>query len=193
MSLIVTGSQTAGPYFRFGLDHPEWEDMTDGGKAKGEIIEIEGVVYDGDGVPVPDSMIELWQANADGKYHHPDDTQDKPVDPHFRGFGRCCSDTGGRFHFVTVKPGPVPGRGNALQAPHIEVTVFARGVLHHLTTRIYFPDEALNKTDAVLASVEDPEARQTLFAVPQGETASGRRYRFDIRLQGEGETQFFIV
>ena len=132
MKLVPTASQTVGPFFKFGLDHPDWADLTRT-KPKGQVIRIEGRVLDGDGEPVPDAMVEIWQANAAGKYDHPDDTQDKPVDPHFIGFGRCGTDKRGRFHFVTIKPGRVPGRGNALQAPHINVTVFARGILREIT------------------------------------------------------------
>src|SRR5262249_46213787 len=136
--LIPTPSQTVGPFFSLGLDRPEWSDLTGGG-AQGDRIVIEGRVTDGDGAPVPDALIEIWQANAAGRYAHPEDRQtDKPLDPNFRGFGRCATDGEGRFRFTTVKPGPVPGRGNRLQAPHINVLLFSRGLLIHLHTRIYF-------------------------------------------------------
>jgi protocatechuate 3,4-dioxygenase alpha subunit len=193
MRLIPTASQTAGPFFKFGLDHPEWADLTAGGKATGEKIVIEGRVVDGDGAPVPDAFVELWQANAAGRYAHPDDRQDKPLDPHFRGFGRCSTDGEGRYRFVTIKPGAVPGRGNAMQAPHIEVTVFARGLLKHVMTRIYFPEEPLNKTDPALGLVENPARQKTLIAVPAGQNGGAKLYRFDIVLQGKGETVFFDI
>jgi protocatechuate 3,4-dioxygenase alpha subunit len=189
MTLIPTGSQTVGPFFAFGLTRPEWADLTGGGKAKGEIIRIEGRVVDGDGKPIPDALIELWQANAAGKYDHPEDRQDKPVDANFRGFGRCALDGEGRFAFTTVKPGAVPGRGNTLQAPHIAVAILARGLLKQLWTRIYFADEdAANRADPLLSSIEDPAVRATLVA-----PRSGNTYRFDIVLQGERETAFLAL
>ncbi len=126
---------------------------------------IEGRVIDGDGVSVPDACLELWQANAAGRYAHPDDTRtDKPLDPNFRGFGRVATDADGRFRFTTIRPGAVPGRGNALQAPHIAVALFARGLLKQLFTRIYFAGDPLNDTDPVLLSIDDPARRQTLLA-----------------------------
>lgn len=187
MTLRPTPSQTVGPFFAFGLDRPEWADLTDGGKAQGEKIRIEGRVFDGDGQPIPDALLEIWQANAAGKYAHPEDRQDKEVDRHFRGFGRCATQEDGSFAFATVRPGPVPGRGNTLQAPHITVCIFARGLLRHLYTRIYFEDcGKLNETDPLLAAIEDPSLRSTLIARKAGPAV----YRFDIRLQGEGETAF---
>jgi protocatechuate 3,4-dioxygenase alpha subunit len=191
MKLIPTGSQTVGPFFHFGIDRPEWSDLTVGG-ASGEKIVVEGCVTDGDGAPIPDALLEIWQANAAGKYDHPEDTQEKPVDKKFRGFGRAATNAQGIYRFTTIKPGPVPGRGNALQAPHINVTVFARGLLKHLTTRLYFADEVgANETDPVLNSIEDVAARKTLIA----DKANGAAvtYRFNIVLQGNGETVFFEI
>lgn len=193
MRLIPTGSQTAGPYFKFGLDHPEWSDLTAGGKAVGDKIRIEGRVTDGDGAAVPDALLEIWQANAAGKYAHPEDHQDKAVDPNFRGFGRCSTDKDGHYHFLTIRPGAVPGRGNTLQAPHIGVRIFARGLLKHVMTRLYFPEEPLNKTDPVLGSIEDAARRQTLIGVSGKADGAVKIYRFDIALQGKGETVFFDV
>ena len=191
MKLIPTGSQTVGPFFHFGIDRPEWSDLTSNG-AEGQKIHIEGRVTDGDGAPIPDALLEIWQANAVGKYDHPDDKQDKPVDTKFRGFGRAATNADGVYRFTTIKPGPVPGRGNSLQAPHINVTVFARGLLKHLTTRMYFADEAAaNDADPVLNSIEDAEARKTLIAGKANGAAV--TYRFDIVLQGKGETVFFEV
>jgi len=192
MKLRPTASQTAGPYFAVGLTRPELADLTHGGKAKGERIVIEGQVRDGDGAPIPDAMIEIWQADAAGKYAHPEDKQDKAGDANFTGFGRALTDKDGRYRFTTIRPGPVPGRGNALQAPHIAVTVFARGLLKHLVTRLYFADLAsANASDPVLSAIEDRAARQTLLARPVN--AAVATYRFDVVLQGEGETAFFDV
>ena len=193
MKLVPTGSQTVGPFFHLGLDRPDWYDLTAGGKAAGEKIVIEGHVFDGDGAPVPDALLEIWQANAAGRYAHPEDTQDKPLDRHFRGFGRAKTDAEGRYRFLTIRPGPVPGRGNTLQAPHIAMTIFGRGLLKHLFTRLYFAGEALNKTDPVLGSLEDPALRNTLLAEPAGKNGVSTLYRFEIVLQGKGETVFFDV
>jgi protocatechuate 3,4-dioxygenase alpha subunit len=189
--LIPTPSQTVGPFFHLGMDRTEWSDLTRGNPA-GERIAIEGQVIDGDGAVVPDAVIELWQANAAGRYNHPDDRQeDKPLDPNFRGFGRAATDAEGRFRVVTIKPGPVPGRGNALQAPHINIALFARGLLKHLYTRIYFADEAANASDPLLSSIEDAAARCSLLARREG--GSPLRYRFDFVLQGENETTFLDI
>ena len=190
--LIPTPSQTVGPFFHVGMDRPEWSDLTRG-NPKGERIAIEGRVIDADGAPVPDAVIELWQANAAGRYNHPEDHQDdKPLDPNFRGFGRVATDAEGRFRIVTVKPGPVPGRGNALQAPHINVALFARGLLKHLYTRIYFAGEAANAGDPLLSSLDDDAARRSLVAQPEPGGAPAV-YRFDIVLQGAGETVFLDI
>jgi len=193
MRLVPTASQTAGPFFKFGLDHPEWSDLTQAGKAKGEPIRIEGRVLDGDGAPVPDALLEIWQANAAGKYAHAEDRQEKPIDPGFRGFGRCATDKEGHRHFTTIKPGAVPGRGNTMQAPHINLRVFARGLLKHVSTRLYFAEEPLNKTDPVLSSIEDAARQQTLIAVAARQEGASMVYRLDIRLQGKDETVFFDV
>jgi protocatechuate 3,4-dioxygenase, alpha subunit len=190
---IPTPSQTVGPFFHLGMARPEWSDLTTDHPA-GEKIAIEGRVLDGDGAPVPDAIIELWQANAAGRYNHPDDRQtDKPLDPHFRGFGRVATDADGRFRVVTVKPGPVPGRGNALQAPHINIALFARGLLIHLYTRIYFADEPGNAGDPLLASIEDEATRRTLLAGRVAEGGGPPLYRFDFVLQGENETAFLDI
>lgn len=194
MRLVPTASQTAGPFFRFALDHPEWNDLTSGGRALGETIRIEGRVLDGDGAPMPDALVEIWQANAAGRYDHAEDKQDKALDPHFRGFGRCPTNEDGRYRFTTIRPGSVPGRGNTLQAPHINLTIFARGLLKHLTTRIYFSDsEVANERDPVLNAIEDTAARRTLLAMPVGNDGPVTTYRFDIIVQGNGETVFFDV
>ena len=190
--LIPTPSQTVGPFFHLGMAHPEWADLT-ASDPDGQRIVIEGRVIDGDGAPVPDACVEVWQANAAGRYNHPDDTQtDKPLDSKFHGFGRAATDAEGRFRIVTIRPGPVPGRGNALQAPHINVSLFARGLLKHLYTRIYFADEPANAADPLLSSIEDESVRGTLLARP-AEAGSPKLYRFDIVMQGENETAFLDI
>jgi len=186
--LTTTPGQTVGPFFALGLDRPEWSDLTRH-NPQGERIVIEGQVRDGDGRPVPDAFLELWQANSAGRYDHVADEQtDKKLDANFLGYGRVATDAQGRFRIKTIKPGPVPGRGNSLQAPHINVAFFARGLLRQLHTRIYFSDEAANASDPLLAAIEDDGARQTLIARGAGST-----YRFDIVLQGEGETAFLDI
>jgi len=147
-------------------------------------------VFDGDGAPVTDAMLELWQANATGKYTHPDDPQAKAVDPHCRGFGRLGTDRDGICVFETVKPGRVPGNDGTLQAPHLSVSVFARGVLQRLATRIYFGGDPANEEDPILALV--PAGRRaTLMAV--ADSSHPTDWRFDIWLCGERETVFFDV
>ena len=141
-----------------------------------------------------DAQIEIWQANAHGKYDHPDDRQDKPLDPDFRGFGRAAADfESGLWWFETVKPGRVPGRHGTTMAPHINVAIFARGINIHLNTRIYFADETeANAKDPVLRLIEQARRRETCW--PAASERDGRTvYRFDIRLQGENETVFFDV
>jgi protocatechuate 3,4-dioxygenase alpha subunit len=181
-----TPSQTVGPFFHDALldedrselispDHPE-------------AIRIEGTVYDGEGEPVSDALVEIWQANQAGRYNDPnDDREDLPLDEGFSGFGRSGTDAGGRFSFVTIKPGPVPGPDAGMQAPHIMVSVFARGLLKRVVTRIYFPDEEeANANDPILSSIEDLGFRRTLVARDEGDAV-----RFDIHLQGENQTAFF--
>jgi protocatechuate 3,4-dioxygenase, alpha subunit len=158
---------------------------------RGERIVIVGRVLDGDGASVDDAMVEIWQANADGRYDHPDDLQEKLIDPHFHGFGRAATDQDGRFRFDTIKPGPASGLGNALQAPHINVSLFARGLLKRLVTRIYFPDESLNASDAILNAV--PSARRSTLIARAESLSPQPTLRFDIVLQGENETVFFDV
>jgi protocatechuate 3,4-dioxygenase, alpha subunit len=181
---LPTPSQTVGPFFSIGLPYEGGPQLVPSGG-----IRIGGRVFDGEGEVVDDGLVEIWQANPAGRYDHTVDVrEDIPLTEGFRGFGRCATDDGGRYEFVTVKPGPVPHPDGVMQAPHIEVAVFARGLLKHLVTRIYFPDEQeANDSDPVLSSVE-PELRPRLVAV-EDEGA----LRFDIRLQGEGETPFFDV
>lgn len=173
--MIPTPSQTVGPFFNIGMPGDRTE-LVDAGVDGA--VRIEGTVYDADG-PVVDALVEIWQAAPSGSYD----------EPGFGGFGRAETDPeDGTYAFVTVKPGQVPGPGGASQAPHLLVSVFARGLLKRLATRIYFEDEAeANATDPVLAAV-DPERRDTLVARRDGDA-----YRFDVRLQGDGETVFFDV
>jgi protocatechuate 3,4-dioxygenase, alpha subunit len=189
----ATPSQTVGPFFHPALDRAGWNDLTAGGP-RGERIAIEGRVLDADGLPCDDALIEIWQANAAGKYAHPDDPQpDDRLDPGFTGFGRALTDSSGRYRFATIRPGRVQGAGGALQAPHVNVGIFARGLLRRLCTRIYFADEPSNEGDPVLASIGDPAARRSLLAARQPGAGPEALYRFDIVLQGQGETAFFDV
>jgi protocatechuate 3,4-dioxygenase alpha subunit len=176
----ATPSQTAGPYWHL-IDFPAWADLlrVDGPNAgiAGERITLTGRVTDGDGAPCPDAMVEIWQAGPDGSY-----------DGGFHGFGRCATDAAGAFRFTTLKPGPVRGRGNAFQAPHVAISIFARGLLKQLVTRLYFAGEALNEQDPILSAVP-PARRSTLVAQADGAGC----WRLDIRLQGEDETVFLEV
>jgi protocatechuate 3,4-dioxygenase alpha subunit len=186
-----TPSQTVGPFYSIGLTRRAMNVLASDA-SEGQRIHIEGRVFDGDGKPVPDAMVEIWQANSYGRYNHPDDKQEKPLDASFTGWGRSGTDENSFFHFETIKPGAVPGPGDTVQAPHVNVVVFARGMLLHAYTRIYFADEPANATDPVLNSIKSKRRRQTLIAIPG--TENGKPvYRFDIRLQGENETVFFDV
>ena len=185
--LPPTPSQTVGPFFGFALPYAGGEVLVVP-QTRGERIAIHGTVRDGEGLPVPDALIEIWQANAAGRYAHPDDERaEAELDPSFIGFGRCPTDALGRFRFETIRPGRVPGPDAALQAPHLAVGVLARGLLKRLATRVYFSDEDANAEDAILALV-DPARRASLIARRDGDEPS---YCFDIVLQGEGETVFF--
>src|SRR4029077_13760113 len=145
MSARQTPAQTVGPFFRPSLIEAGAENLVRE-ETRGDRVTIEGRVIDGDGEQVTDAMLEIWQANAEGRYDHADDEQEKLLDPAFHGYGRAATDARGSFSFHTIKPGPVPGANGDLQAPHINVSIFARGLLKRLVTRIYFPDEPLNTT-----------------------------------------------
>lgn len=184
----TTPSQTVGPYLHIGLPWSEGPFAAVAGTPAA--IRLTGFVLDGAGDPVADAMIESWQADPDGGFTHADIAPDatNPQHPGFRGFGRCATDIDGRFAIVTLKPGPVawPYDAGGLQAPHINVSVFARGLLNRLVTRWYFADEpGANTADPVLRSVE-PDRRKTLLLEP---TQGG--YRIDVRIQGRSETVFF--
>jgi protocatechuate 3,4-dioxygenase alpha subunit len=184
---IVTPSQTVGPFFDFGLEVENGGVMA-GAAGLGRQIVIEGSIRDGAGDPVADAIIEAWQANAAGRYRHPADDRDGPLDPACDGFGRVATTAEGRFLFSTVMPGAVPGPDGRPQAPHLVVSVLARGILTRLATRIYFEGEAANAQDPILELVPR-ERRGTLIA----RQAGANRYVFDVRLQGPGETVFFDV
>ncbi len=184
----LTPSQTVGAYLRIGLiGGPVGNRLVD--ESDPRAIRIRGTVLDGAGEPVPDGMVEIWQANAAGRYAHPaDDRAEVALEEGFTGFGRSGTEDSGRFEFVTVKPGRVPFPDGRLQAPHLLVGVFARGLLKRAATRMYFPDEeAANAGDPVLLGLE-PRERATLVA---REEDGG--LRFDIVLQGDGQTTFFAV
>ncbi|WP_343526998.1 protocatechuate 3,4-dioxygenase subunit alpha [Sphingomonas sp.] len=205
-----TPSQTVGPFFHYGLPWKGGADLVGQsdmgarpelmpeahyvlnlsaptGTPMGEVIEVTGRVLDGQGAPIPDAMIEIWQANAAGRYRSMDDSrEDVPIDPHFIGFGRAATDEDGRYRFRTIMPGRVPGPGNSLQAPHLAVSIFARGVVKRLATRLYFDGADGNDTDPVLGLVP-PERRATLIAV-QGEPGI---WSLDLVLQGACETVMF--
>ncbi len=191
----ITPSQTAGPFFHFSLTPDDLYEfpgligddlITD--DTVGDPIRIEGRVIDGDGEPVPDAFVEIWQADGAGRYSG--GRQGPPPNTTFKGFGRSACDGAGRYGFHTVKPGSVPGPGGKPQAPHINVGVFARGILRRLFTRIYFEDEVANANDPVLALVP-ADGRDTLIAKRDGTVGATPRYVFDIHLQGDDETVFF--
>ncbi len=197
MTPPATPWQTLGPFFNARLLRDGDDDLTRAGpggpRAAGEVIEVRGRVLQEGGIPVPGALVEIWQANAAGRYNHPaDGGGDRPIDPHFRGFGRALTDAEGRYRFVTIRPGAMPAEGNRWQAPHIAFSIFAAGLLRRLITRLYFPGEPLNESDPVLAAIPDPDARATLIARKEAVPSDGAAYAFDIVLRGEGETAFFI-
>jgi protocatechuate 3,4-dioxygenase alpha subunit len=201
MTLPETPSQTIGPFFAVGLPWPDGPDVVAEGTPGA--VRIGGRVLDGAGHPVPDALVETWQADPNGRFAHPDDPRGPAGGSAgspgwspggsgasgFRGFGRCATDAEGHWAILTVKPGPLPAPDGGVEAPHLDVSVFARGLLGRLVTRVYFPDEAeANAADPLLASIPDEAARARLVAV-----AHGDGLRFDIHLQGEQETPFLAV
>jgi protocatechuate 3,4-dioxygenase alpha subunit len=217
VSELITPSQTVGPFFAMRLPWPEGPFVVPEGTPGA--ITIVGRVLDGAGYPVPDALIETWQADPEGRFAHPDDPRGASVSGYrsFRGFGRCPTSPDGSYRIVTLKPGPLPcpeadgGAGGGMEAPHLNVSVFARGMLDRVVTRMYFPDEAeANAADPVLSSLPEPDRRGTLIAVPvdvtpdpegpgvaDGPDGAGGGVssvlRFDVRLQGDNETVFFDV
>nr|MDT0657350.1 protocatechuate 3,4-dioxygenase subunit alpha [Micromonospora sp. DSM 115978] len=186
--LPVTPSQTVGPYLHIGLLWADGPYVVPEGTAGA--IWIRGTVFDGAGTLVPDALVETWQADQAGHFDHPDDPRGAltPSVPGFRGFGRSATDATGRYEILTVKPGPLPAPDGTVEAPHLDISVFARGLLHRVVTRLYFPDEPeTNATDPVLRSIE-PARRSTLLA-KEGDDG----LLFDIHLRGEHETVFFAV
>jgi protocatechuate 3,4-dioxygenase, alpha subunit len=193
----ITPSQTVGPFFKYGLTPDgkyEWNNAFTNNlltpDVSGDRIRIEGKVFDGDGAPVPDCMLEIWQADAQGRFADPQDKRALP-NASFKGFGRCGTDANGGYSFDTIKPGAVPDSEGTPQAPHLLLAVFARGMLRHLYTRIYFEDEDANSADPVLVLVP-PDRRVTLIALRKPGNA-GAVYSLDLRLQGDNETVFFDI
>ena len=201
----ITPSQTVGPFFAYGLtpegrcdwkpnDLYRWKNTVESNivtpEVSGERIRIEGQVLDGDGAPINDAMIEIWQADAQGRYAHPRDNRALP-NATFKGFGRSATDKQGVYAFETVRPGAVPGPKGKQQAPHIVVCIFSRGMLRQIYTRLYFSDEKANEADPILAVVP-ADRRGTLIAKREG-NGNPPLYRFDIRVQGENETVFLDI
>jgi protocatechuate 3,4-dioxygenase, alpha subunit len=189
----ITPSQTVGPFFKYGLTPSgkyAWNDAFTNNlvtqDTSGDRIRIEGHVFDGDDKPVPDAMLEIWQADAQGRFSDPKDKR-ALANSTFKGFGRCGTDADGFYSFDTIKPGVVTDPDGRAQAPHILLAIFARGMLLHLYTRIYFDGEAANAADPMLALVP-ADRRSTLIAAK-----AGSAYHFDIRLQGDNETVFFDI
>ena len=184
-----TPSQTVGPFFGVGLTRAsQSQSVMVNEHTEGERIRVEGTVFDGAGAPIEDALVEVWQANTHGRYRHDLDSGPAPLDPNFFGFGRCPTDANGVFHFETVKPGAIHAGDDRQHAPHVNVAVFARGMLVHAFTRMYFDGDPLDG-DPTLALV-DHDRRGTLVGVRT--VAAGRAvYRWDIHLQGDRETVFF--
>jgi protocatechuate 3,4-dioxygenase alpha subunit len=201
----ITPSQTVGPFFAYGLapngrckwdpnGSYSWKETVGDNlitpDATGERIRIEGRVIDGDGLAITDAMLEIWQADAQGRYANPRDTRALP-NTQFKGFARSATDKDGVYSFDTIKPGSVPGLQGKPQAPHILFGIFSRGMLRQVHTRLYFDDEAATASDSIMMLVPE-DRRSTLIA--RREIRDGLPvYRFDIRVQGENETVFFDV
>jgi protocatechuate 3,4-dioxygenase alpha subunit len=181
----LTPSQTIGPFLHIALSWEDGPDVVPPG-TPGSIV-VTGRVFDGEGTPVTDALVETWQADPHGRFAHPDDP--RGTVPGFRGFGRCATDGTGTYRIVTLRPGALPAPGGHTEAPHLDVSVFARGLLDRVVTRLYFPDDPANDTDPVLSSLPDPDRRPTLIAT----AAPDHHFHFDIHLQGPTETVFFDV
>jgi protocatechuate 3,4-dioxygenase beta subunit len=196
---VVTPSQTIGPFFALGLVSESDRDLAckvaGGPRAQGQPIVVTGRVTDENGKPVRKALIEVWQANRWGKYEHPDDTTEAPLDPNFKGWGRQLTDDEGRYRFVSIKPGayPNPGYDNWFRPPHIHYSIFAAGLMQRLITQLYFPGEELNDIDPILNGIEDLDARAALIARRLADEPDGaQHYEFDIVLRGAAETPFFV-
>ena len=195
---VVTPSQTVGPFFPLAL--AEGSDIEvgrrdpSGAAAQGEPIVVVGRITDEQGGPVRKALVEVWQANRWGKYEHPDDITDAPLDPNFKGWGRMLTTDDGSFRFRTIKPGayPNPGYDNWMRPPHIHFSIFAAGLMQRLITQLFFPGEPLNDVDPILNGIEDLQARASLIARTGGTTPQGAEYLFDIVLRGPGETPFLV-
>jgi protocatechuate 3,4-dioxygenase alpha subunit len=186
----TTPSQTVGPFFHFGLTDQHSIGRLAGPEAKGERIWLTVRVFDGEGALVDDCMLELWHADSEGRYNHPADPRRQEADPACSGFGRLATCEDGSCQFETIRPGRVPGPGSIRQAPHLNLAVFARGMLKQLYTRVYFANNPANGEDSALALVPE-DRRQTLLAQPDADRQGA--WRFDIYLQGDQETVFFDV
>jgi protocatechuate 3,4-dioxygenase alpha subunit len=187
----LTPSQTVGPFFAIGLTTEKCSvRYIAGPNAKGERVSLKCRVLDGNGLGISDAMLEIWQADVEGRYNHPDDPQEKSCDPSWRGFGRMGTCEDGTCEFETIKPGRVPGPNGVLQAPHLNLAVFARGMLKQFYTRIYFAGDLANAEDPMLALVPE-DRRETLMAKPDPTKAG--QWNFEVCMQGERETVFFDV
>lgn len=196
---VVTPSQTIGPFFAFGLVRDGDDDLackTPGAaRAQGVPIIVSGRVTDEEGRPVRKTLIEVWQANRWGKYEHPDDSTDAPLDPHFKGWGRALTGDDGRYRFHSIKPGayPNPGYDDWMRPPHVHFSIFAAGLMQRLITQMYFPGEELNDIDPILNGIEDLEERASLIARRLADGPGGLQiFGFDIVLRGKKETAFFV-
>jgi protocatechuate 3,4-dioxygenase alpha subunit len=190
MNFIPTSSQTIGPFFHIYFNATKVTGCLLSPGAMGEHIHLACRVLDAEGAPIPDAMIEIWQADAAGIYKHPDDPRHNSSDPALTGFGRLPTNKDGVSEFETVKPGRVPGPNGTLQAPHMNITIFGRGLLKALSTRVYFADDPANDEDTVLALVPQ-DRRPTLLARRDSQLPG--LWRIDLRLSGDGETVFFDV
>jgi protocatechuate 3,4-dioxygenase, beta subunit len=196
---VVTPSQTIGPFFSPGLLQPGDDDLAclkpGAARAQGTPIIIRGQVSDENGNPVRKALIEVWQANQWGKYEHPDDITQAPLDPNFKGWGRVLTQPDGRYELRSIKPGayPNPGYDNWMRPPHVHFSLFSAGLMQRLITQMYFPDEPLNDIDPILNAIEDLAARASLIARQLPDAADGSNvFSFDIVLRGAQETTFFI-
>jgi protocatechuate 3,4-dioxygenase alpha subunit len=190
MASRPTASQTVGPFFSLGLTYLNRNNIVPDG-TPGEKIKIRGKILDGDRQPIPDAIIETWQADAAGKFADESNLQTTNQDPQrFSGFARISTDENGTFELTTIKPGRLPSPGKGLQAPHISVTIFMRGLLKQLNTRIYFPDEPGNDDDLLLKSIEPPRRASLILRPTSGNSGV---YQWDVLLQGPDETVFLDV